>query len=485
MSTMILSRIMNISPVQRQSMITLFWQIVFTALGFISTIYFAHAVGANVLGAYFLFMAYYGFIGMVADGGIGGAALKRISENEEADAFFTAFLVIRTIFIIFSMIVLVLFREYLVDLNNSGLYLWFYLLLLVSSFEGTVSIGVAGRGKMGVRSTCNAITRISTLIFQVIGIYMGFGAAGLVGGTILGMLAGSLIEFHFLDLHLTRFRGYHIKSLFIFSFWLFLTSGGVLVFSQADTILIGYFMKNSDVGIYRVILQFTTVATFTTYALKNTLWPRVSQWGKSCNTGLVEESLARAISYSLILAVPVLAGGILLGDKLLYHFYGTEFASGYIALVILLIVQLVNVFQFFFTTYLDALNFPKESFKVTIIAASANILLDIILIPVYGIEGAAAATLVSMILNAFLARRSLARIIKVNLETKTLFNILKASAIMTLFIGIYIWYIPLSSLWLTIMPVVLGGIIFGVALLKSDKKVYDDIKTIALQLQLP
>jgi len=382
------------------------------------------------------------------------------------------------------MILLALFREYLVDLNNSGLYIWFFLLLLVSSLEGTISVGVAGRGKMGIRSTCNAITRISTLIFQVISIYMGFGAAGLVGGTILGMLAGSIIEFHFLDLHITRFRRYHIKSLFIFSFWLFLTSGGVLVFSQADTVLIGYFMKNSDVGIYRVILQFTTVSTFITYSLKNTLWPRVSQWGKSCNIGPVEESLARAISYSLILAIPVLAGGIILGDKLLFYFYGNEFASGYLALIILLVVQLVNVFQFFFTTYLDALNFPKESFKVTIIAASANILLDILLIPVYGIEGAAAATLVSMILNAFLARRSLSRIIRVNLETKTLFNILKASVIMTLFLGLYRWYIPLSNLWLTLIPVIIGALIFGLVLLIIDEKIYNDLKTITIQLKI-
>ena len=56
--------------------------------------YFAHTVGAGVLGGYFLFMAYFGIINLVSDGGFGGAAIKRISEGEEQDAYFSAFFVL-------------------------------------------------------------------------------------------------------------------------------------------------------------------------------------------------------------------------------------------------------------------------------------------------------------------------------------------------------------------------------------------------------
>jgi len=88
------------------------------------------------------------------------------------------------------------------------------------------------------------------------------------------------------------------------------------------------------VGVYRIALQFTTISTLITYALRMTLWPQVSRWGKKGQLGHVEESLARALSYSLLLAVPAFVGGALLGDKLLYFFYGTEFASGYSVLVV-------------------------------------------------------------------------------------------------------------------------------------------------------
>ena len=477
-SSTLFSRIMNINPVQRQSIISLFWQITFTAIGFLSTMYFAHTVGAAVLGAYFLFLAYNGIFNMVSDGGFGGAAIKRISEGEEPDAYFSAYFVLRLVFTIIVVLALLVSKDYFVDLNTSGMFIWLLLALLVSVLAGPVSSGVAGTGKMGIRTTCAGIGNISRIILQVLAIYLGYEAAGLAGGTVAGILIATIIEFRFFDLHFVRFKWHHIKSLSVFSFWLFLTSGGVLVFSQADTVLIGYFMDNADVGIYRVALQFTMVATFTTYAIRHTLWPRVSHWSKSDEIELVEESLSRGISYSLILAVPVLTGGVVLGDKLLYFFYGAEFARGYLTLMVLLGVQVVNVFQYFFTMYLNALDYPKESFKVTAVGVVANIVLNIILIPVMGISGAAIATLVTMTLNAVLARRALSRLMTIRLERRSLLNIVAASVVMGVLVGGYRVLVPLTNVWVTLLAVGIGGAVYGVLVLKLDRKICDELRGI-------
>ncbi len=99
--------------------------------------------------------------------------------------------------------------------------------------------------------------------------------------------------------------------------------------------------------------------------------------------------------------------------------------------------------------------------------------------------GAAVATLLSMILNTFLARRALSRIITIKVERESLLNILKASAVMVLFLGFYRWSVSLSNVWVTLLPVLLGGAFFAILMLKLDKKIYDDLKTIVTQMNLP
>jgi len=141
-------------------------------------------------------------------------------------------------------------------------------------------------------------------------------------------------------------------------------------------------------------------------------------------------SLSRAITYSLVLAIPVFVGGVLLGDRLLLLFYGADFARGYKTLIILLAVQVINIFQFLFTMYLDALDNPKESFKITAVGVVANIVLNIILIPVMGVSGAAIAILATMTINSLLARRTLSKLIKIRIEQHSLLNILIASTAM-------------------------------------------------------
>ena len=193
-------------------------------------------------------------------------------------------------------------------------------------------------------------------------------------------------------------------------------------------------MSNADVGIYRTAFQLTSVATFTTLAFHTVLYPKISNWGTQGQIAEIENSLARAWTYSLFLAIPTCIGGWILGEKLLYYLYGASFVEGAPALFFLLLVQVVNVFMFLGTMSLTALNRPKDAFWITVIAAIANIILDLVLIPVIGITGAAVATLIAMTLNALGALILLSRIISIKFEYGPIKNILYASGCMGIFL---------------------------------------------------
>jgi len=480
-----LSRVMGIGPVQRQSLISLTSTLGLTALGLVSTMYFAHVLGPAVLGAYFLFLAYFGIFNIIGDGGLGGAAVKRISEGRDQNEFFGAFLLLRIGLLAVSVAVLLALRPFLVDLTSSEVYLWLLLALVVSVIATWSSYGVYGSGKVGIHQISGLFNNTARIIVQVVAVFLGFGAAGLMGGFVAGMIAGSLLNLRFLELRPARFGRRHVASLLAFSFWIFLSSGGIVIFTYADTVLIGYFLTEADVGIYRVAFLLTSVATFTATSLHITLFPRISHWGAHSDLRSVETALARAFTYSLLLAVPVCFGGWILGDRILYFFYGASFVSGAPALNILLAMQVAHVFMYLQTMSLNALDRPRVSFQVTAVASVINIALNLILIPAVGIVGAAVATLATMVVNAGLAYRSLSRILPVRIERSAVGHILLAASVMALVTALFRLLVPLTSIVWVIAAVALGALIYGFMLLNTDRDIHDELRDLALKLGIP
>ncbi|NLZ30712.1 MAG: flippase, partial [Methanomicrobiales archaeon] len=126
-----LERIMGINPVQRQGLISFGSTIGLTAVGFLSTMYFAHTVGPSILGAYFLFVAYFSVFNLIGDGGFGRAAVKRISEGEDQSAYFTAFALLRVVLTVVSVGFLLILQPYLGKLTSSGMFSWLILALVI------------------------------------------------------------------------------------------------------------------------------------------------------------------------------------------------------------------------------------------------------------------------------------------------------------------------------------------------------------------
>jgi O-antigen/teichoic acid export membrane protein len=354
--------------------------------------------------------------------------------------------------------------------------------LVVSFFSGSIGIGVYGTGKVGIFQISGLIDAILRILFQITAVFLGFGVAGLAGGFVGGFIAGGIANFRYLDLKLVRFGISHLKNLSGFSFWIFLTTGGSLVFCYADTILIGFFMNNADVGIYRTAFQLTSIATFTTLAFHTVLYPKISNWGAQGRFTEIENSLAKAYTYSLLLAIPTCIGGWVLGERLLYYLYGATFIEGTSALFFLLLVQIVNVFMYLGTMCLSALNRPKDAFWITSIASIANILLDIALIPVIGITGAAVATLIAITINALGAFILLSRIISVKFEYTSVKNIVYASGIMGIFLLIIHFLLPLTHIISLIAVVIFGAVIYIIVLFYLDRKICDEIRELCFNL---
>ena len=141
-----ISRLMSLSAIQRQSVLSLFFTILITITGFFSTMLFSHILGKDLMGVYYLFLAYYGIFNMIGDGGFGSAAVKRISEGKEQNEYLTAYACLRGILIVISTVILLTISPLFIDLQEYNIVPCIIITLAAAAFGHTITMGVYGLG---------------------------------------------------------------------------------------------------------------------------------------------------------------------------------------------------------------------------------------------------------------------------------------------------------------------------------------------------
>lgn len=480
-----LANFMKIPEMQRHSIISFTTIIGITLLGYMTTMICSRLLGADLMGVYFLFLAYYGIFNTIGEGGFGSAAVKRISEGKDQNEYFSAFIVLHGILIIISTLILLTASPYLIDVSQYTLTPWIIAALIAAFFGGTVTYGVFAEGHIGVKNIASGVSECIRLLIQVLAVLAGFSLYGLCGGYIAGILITGILCLRYLSLRPVRFHWHHVSSLFSYGSWSFLVKAGSLVFAYANTILIGIFMNNSEVGIYRVASQLSGFSVLLCLAICAILPPKISSLSIQNQWDTIAKVVTRSITTSLVLSIPITLAGFILAEPLLNFFYGPEFDEGTLVCLILLIMQIIAVFVYILGVTLSGVNHPRLAFRATVFSISLNVVLDLILIPIIGISGAAIATLISYIVDLTLIYIFLSRYITIRFEVRPIAHIIVAALIMTLFIVIYRAYVPIDSLLLTVLPLLIGFVIFGFSLLKIDRGIRNELAGLVTTIGIP
>lgn len=127
------------------------------------------------------------------------------------------------------------------------------------------------------------------------------------------------------------------------------------------------------------------------------------------STDMAENILGNALVLSLIVAVFTTLPPLVLMDKLLECFGGSEqtipYAKDY--LYIIVPFNLLNILSLTFNSIMRASGYPKKAMFMLLLGAILNVVLDPIFIFVFdmGIQGAAVATVISMVISTLCIMR--------------------------------------------------------------------------------
>ena len=467
--------------VQRHGTMYLISSIGITLVGFLATMFYAHWIGPGVLGQYFLFLSCFAIASLFTDLGIGYAATYRICEGKDPDEFFSASIVLRVLLWLIVAVVMLVFHNYFGTLDQTGL-LWILIAVLgISTLVSSCGTAIGASNRLGLAASVSLIQNITQIVIQVIAVFLGFKVYGLIGGLFAGLLTEIVIEIKYIDYQLKKFHWSHVKSIFSFSSWAFLSTFCTTLFDNTNPLIIAYFMPISDVGVFGVCWTFTVFALFVSTALCNTLFVKVSRWRSAGDWDAITIALSRATSYSLILAIPMLIGGAILGGHLLYYVYGASFAIGATALVIIIGARVVQSVLLLYSNFLMATDHVKHQFFGLFTGVIVNILLACILIPVWGLPGAAVASLSNAMVSAIICRHYLRKVILIQIEMKTIRDILISTGIMAIIILPVDLFLN-QSLLATAAMVGLGAIIYLAGLFIINSQIREDVlKTVKIR----
>jgi O-antigen/teichoic acid export membrane protein len=336
-------------------------------------------------------------------------------------------------------------------------------------------MGIGASNRLGLAASVSLLNNVARIIVQVITVFLGFQVLGLVGGLAAGLIVEIIIDRKFIDYHIKKFEWGHVKNIFSFSSWAFLNTAGTIFFDNANLLIIAYFMPVSDVGIFGICWTFSFFALFVSTALCNTLFVKVSRWNASGETNNIALSLSRATTYAFIFAFPIFAGSFLLGYDLLYFLYGSSFATGATALVIIIFMRIFQSLFQLYSNFLMATDHAKQAFIGMGIGIVLNILVAVALIPIIGLAGAAVASLMNVICSVIISHRYLKKIIPVIIEKRSITHIVAATSVMAISLLI-IGQIPASrNVIHTVLMVLIGAAIYFIILLKLNKNLREDV----------
>lgn len=413
----------QMGQISRQSTV-FFAGTMFSAVAtYVFKVYLARALGAQALGLYALGMTIVGFFGIFNCLGLAQSAVRFVPMYAATKRFgqLRAFLGGGTKILLFTNVLLcgvlvlagrwIALRFYHAPALSEYLYLFAGLMLLgaFTTFFGQVLTGLKDVTLRTVIT--NFVGNPLMILLTVLLLLLGAGLRGYIYAQIASALATvilMLIAIWKLTPGETRASREPLPSLDpeVVSFSAIVFGIGALEFilAQSDKILIGIYRNPRELGIYSVASAIVAFVPIALQSVNQIFSPTIADLHARGEGELLKRLFQSLTKWILAFTIP-LATVVVAFSVPLMRVFGQAFEAGWPILVIGAVGQLVNCGVGSVGYLLLMSGNQKRLFKVQAVMALTMISLNLALIPLWGIAGAAlAAATVNIGTNAWSLR---------------------------------------------------------------------------------
>lgn len=205
---------------------------------------------------------------------------------------------------------------------------------------------------------------------------------------------------NFLRLHryisFKKFSNYNFKKHLGPIFILFAQNVTVSIYTNLDTVMLGFMRDDTQVGLYTAAVKFKGLLTGVVVSLGNVLLPRMSFYVKNNLKNEFKQLMASALNIIFFLAFPIVIYFVLASKDCILFIAGRQYLGAVMAMRIITLAVLPNgLTGIIGVQILTPLNRERQVLYSVIIGASSDFILNLIMIPFWGATGAALATTVA------------------------------------------------------------------------------------------
>ena len=179
--------------------------------------------------------------------------------------------------------------------------------------------------------------------------------------------------------------------------FMLLMAGAQLLMERADVLLLGWFAGTTEAGIYSIAYRIAVLVTFVLTAVNIVFAPTIAAlYARDDRSGL--QSLVTITAWWITASALAIALPLLVVTPFWLGLFGEAFVAGASALRILVVGQLISAMAGSVGYLMMMTGQERQAAFIIVAATVGNVVLNLLLIPPFGMEGAAiahAATLIA------------------------------------------------------------------------------------------
>ncbi|MEX0989180.1 MAG: oligosaccharide flippase family protein [Actinomycetota bacterium] len=422
-------RAADLATLARGGLLNLVGAIASGLCGFGLVVVLTRGLGAERVGAFFVGVALFQILANTAELGSDTGLVRMIARHralerpdEPRRTLPIAFVPVALVGVIFGGAMIVFAPELArVFSRNSPPALvepyvrWFGVFLPVATLLTVTLAATRGFGTMLPTVVVDKIGKpLAQIVLALIAVALGGEALGVSLAYTVPMFAGMVVAVGWLAALVRRWEASRRDPVQVRrrwnelagEFWRFTAPRGFAGFFQVgilwlDTLLVAALASTTAAGVYGAATRFIQVGTFANVAIIQAIGPRLSEVLARDEHGRAQHLWQGATAWLMLLVWPFYFTLIVFGSTVL-GIFGPGFARGATALAIIAGASLIA--NGVGPVDIVLLMGGRSGWQManTVIALSLNILLNLLLIPPLGIEGAAIAWAVSLLANNLL-----------------------------------------------------------------------------------